>query len=320
MASIRDQRYCEVDLIYRGGEVEVYNTFGVNDCPAQCWDGLTPSEIVRLMREEGKSDVIAAVLNGPRYWTIDAVEAGSEPPEPTRIGCFSGRLVASIPLEGAPPPVYTEQAINRTTTYTFLAHTQMFFLTNPQGERYIMQSYSQQVDPSLTLAQLPSIGDILQLPDGWKYQVGSCDRDLTVSTIGNQAIILQDNLENTYQKLDTSQTNFNPEVCLASSPQERISRVESVLLPLEREFQLDIDVSAADNGGRRSSTGPQTSVWLTGAAIVLILIAMFIVLIWLFWLFSPGAFLSTAPRGPPDLVDAVGIYAYHYANGSMPVL
>jgi hypothetical protein len=65
---LRDVRYCEVIPVTREGHTLtswVYNTLGLNDCPAAEWDALTEEEV----NEEYGS--IAAKLNGPRYWVID---------------------------------------------------------------------------------------------------------------------------------------------------------------------------------------------------------------------------------------------------------
>ena len=59
------KRYGEVLLVAvgeSGPEAAVYNTFPLNDCPAQLWDKLD-AEV--LAKENG---AVAALLNGPRYW------------------------------------------------------------------------------------------------------------------------------------------------------------------------------------------------------------------------------------------------------------
>ena len=62
-----------------------------------------------------------------------------------------------------------------------------------------MQTYSQQVDPKLTEADLTSLGKRLSLPPGWHYEAHLLDQDETLQTSG-VAYILQDNLKNSYQR------------------------------------------------------------------------------------------------------------------------
>ncbi len=67
---MRGERYCEV-LIVRpvDGRItaDVYNTWPLNDCPAEEWDRLDATQIAS---DHGAP---AAVLNGPRYWLMDHI-------------------------------------------------------------------------------------------------------------------------------------------------------------------------------------------------------------------------------------------------------
>jgi hypothetical protein len=61
-----------------------------------------------------------------------------------------------------------------------------------------MQSYSQQVDPSLSLRTLPDIGPDLQLPEGWSYAARTLTEDLTLTAAGSTEIV-NDVYKNTYE-------------------------------------------------------------------------------------------------------------------------
>jgi hypothetical protein len=76
----------------------------------------------------------------------------------------------------------------------------VFILDDPEGNPWVMQAYSQIVDPSLTYEQLEKLGEKLKLAPGWKYRVAVLDRDLTIKAINGDAWIVQDDLENTYDK------------------------------------------------------------------------------------------------------------------------
>lgn len=60
-----------------GPEATVYNTFPLNDCPADLWDALDADA---LAREYGAA---AALLNGPRYWLMSGIEKQAGAPQPT---------------------------------------------------------------------------------------------------------------------------------------------------------------------------------------------------------------------------------------------
>jgi hypothetical protein len=72
LAPLRDARYGEILLITSNqGQLTaaVYNTTGLNDCPAAKWQSLDAG---KLARDFG---VPAVHLNGPRYWTLDQIAA-----------------------------------------------------------------------------------------------------------------------------------------------------------------------------------------------------------------------------------------------------
>ena len=74
----------------------------------------------------------------------------------------------------------------------------MFELVAPDGRTYVMRSYSQIVDPKLTLAQLPTLGRRLHLPKGWRYRTARLRCRLVLRAKG-KATITQDELQDTYQ-------------------------------------------------------------------------------------------------------------------------
>lgn len=63
-----------------------------------------------------------------------------------------------------------------------------------------------QLDPSLTLDELPSLAQTLTLPAGWQFGTQTLDEQLNLAT-GGTAYVVNDNVANSYQKrtdLDTT--------------------------------------------------------------------------------------------------------------------
>jgi haloalkane dehalogenase len=58
------------------------------------------------------------------------------------------------------------------------------------------------VDPALTQDDLSALGDRLDLSEGWRYRVRELDEDFTVLTVRGLAHVIQDDLKNTYQRVD----------------------------------------------------------------------------------------------------------------------
>jgi hypothetical protein len=61
-----------------------------------------------------------------------------------------------------------------------------------------MQAYSQIVDPNLNYDDLKTLDKKLKLRQGWKYRVRVLDQDLAIGAIDDKALVVQDDLENTY--------------------------------------------------------------------------------------------------------------------------
>lgn len=94
---------------------------------------------------------------------------------------------------------YVPNPVQRDTIYTYGAGTLVFELTSPEGDVYIMQSYAQIADKTLTIDDLPSLGDTLQLPAGWAYSARMLSLDFPLNS-GGLAMVINDNLYNFYQR------------------------------------------------------------------------------------------------------------------------
>ena len=195
---MRDTRYCEIFTIFLSPSpiAKVNNSYNLNNCRQGWWESLDTGE---LATEAGANLV---TLNGPRYWLMDKVVVY----QPGPLSTFAGkefREVATIDLAKvglAPPPAYTQVKIQRGTKFVFRRDKPAFMLTDPSGRRFVMQSYSQIVDPALTYDQLRGIGDRIGLPDGWSYRLTRPQKDIVLRANG-QATIIQDGLKNTYQRI-----------------------------------------------------------------------------------------------------------------------
>ncbi len=197
-AKLHDARYCEIfELKGRppDAKVIVWNTIGLNHCPARWWDGL---DTKALAAERGDTLVL---LNGPRHWVIDSARGRTG-----KVDSFDGRQlrrVASIPIHSAADLAstpYSERTVDRVNTWHWKKGRRIFELRAPDGHDYVMQSYSQIVDPELGIGKLRKLGDRLDLPQGWRYRVKRLKQPMTLRAKGS-ATILQDDLKNTYQRL-----------------------------------------------------------------------------------------------------------------------
>nr|WP_090338740.1 hypothetical protein [Mycolicibacterium malmesburyense]CRL66719.1 hypothetical protein CPGR_00090 [Mycolicibacterium malmesburyense] len=190
------QRYGEVLLVRAtpsGAEATVYNTFPLNDCPAELWNALDAQAIAE------ENGAVATLLNGPRYWLMSSIgKRGRETLERKSFGGIEMLCQATVKLASMNPAPYQLNRVDRKAVFTFDAGREIYELIDPDGRRWIMQTYSQTVDPSLTLDDLPGLAARLSLPEGWTYQARTLTEPLVVDTATEDACVTQDDLANSY--------------------------------------------------------------------------------------------------------------------------
>lgn len=194
------KRYCEVLLVHpgTGGIVaDVYNTYSLNDCPADAWAALD----MRVVAQQ--EAVPIALRNGPRYWLMDRVDkerVGT--PKTADFGDIAMARIASVvigtSIDTAP---YRTHDVDRRSTFTFAKGRTVHELIGADETRYVMQTWSQQVDPTLTERDLDDLGSRLHLPEGWRYRSRVLRKPLRIVTRDEPAHVLQDDLMNSYSQV-----------------------------------------------------------------------------------------------------------------------
>jgi len=82
--------------------------------------------------------------------------------------------------------------------FNFDAGRPVFELVDPDGRRWVMQTWSQTVDAGLSLDGLHGLATRLTLPDGWSYQARTLTSPLRVDTSTHKAQVTQDDFANSY--------------------------------------------------------------------------------------------------------------------------
>jgi hypothetical protein len=201
LGGLHDARYCEIielDHAPPDATATVWNTIGLNKCPAAWWTAFDAGD---LAKELGAAVV---VLNGPRHFLMDSVTASAG-----RVRSFHGqrlRRVAAIPIDTAAELAqtpYTDRVVDRDNTWRWRRGRRVYELVAPGGDVYVMQAYAQIKEPGLTIGKLRRLGRRLDLPPGWRYRSRVLRRPLAIGANG-RATIVQDELQNTYQLATTT--------------------------------------------------------------------------------------------------------------------
>ncbi len=193
--SLRHQRYCEI-IFSKGKIFEVYSTIGLNDCAQDLWDDTT---VQSVKKETGAFYVY---LNGPRRFIADgAKNTQFIDAESREFSHLAMRKVGVLHLSlrdillGAAP--FRQHRVERQTTWIYASGNRVYELINPAGEVYVMQSYAlsptQQSEKDLMNLRIK-----LNLPQGWQYKTGILQHQTDLKAIHNEAVLVQDNLHNTY--------------------------------------------------------------------------------------------------------------------------
>ena len=187
----------------------VYNTTGFGTCPAAEFAAIDVAQIAA----DTRSDL--AWKNPRRFWMMDALEINIIG-EPEEFGGLKFNFVAEMEMpagfdtdQDQSTQAYRPVQIRRVSTYEFRSGRPVFLLRSPDEITWVMQTFTDHVDPTLTESALPGLGSRLSLPEGWQFTTTTLDRDLTITTNG-LANIVPDNLSNMYQGCLDGVNNFDP--------------------------------------------------------------------------------------------------------------
>jgi hypothetical protein len=201
MTDLSGKRYGEVLLVEvgeSGPQATVYNSFPLNDCPAELWSALDPQAIAA---EHGAA---AALLNGPRYWLMNSIVKQPQGPQETKaFGGIEMIRQATVAMSSMNPASYSVNEVSRNTVFVFNAGEEVYELIDPDGRHWVMQTYSQVADPTLSRADLPGLAGRLTLPEGWSYQPRVLSETLRIDTTTRPAKVTQDDLTNSYSLAET---------------------------------------------------------------------------------------------------------------------
>lgn len=208
LTNLYNKRYCEIFTVTAPNppsfQVDVFNTIGLNDCPADKWAAVDYDEV------KAQTGALGAKPNGPRRWLIDSIEGGKAGEKLTLSG-LDVRHVGVLTVPNLSPDPYTELSIARTTTWLYKKGRNVNYLVSPEGKKYALQAYTTNVDKSLRAKNIPSLATNpgMALPDGWKFKTVKLKKDLRLKAPG-VATIMRDPLEGTYQKFTWPKNFFKP--------------------------------------------------------------------------------------------------------------
>ena len=163
-------------------------------------DSHTKIDPVRLARE---LEVDMCAVNGGRIWLMDETDVqGGDIVDFHGVKMLYGGEMTAAEMMAQMKNPYSPNLIYRNSNWIWHAGTPVHLLREPNGTVWVMQEYTQDVDPSLTLDNLQQVGSKLKnLPQGWTFETKVLTQDLSLDTArcDGWAAIIRDELHCTYQ-------------------------------------------------------------------------------------------------------------------------
>ena len=202
----RGALYCEMMLVRQNEgqlNVDLWGTQGLSYCQQTSVDAL---DLAAISEQYG---AVQASIEGPRIWLVDSTTT-AQPGEHTNVfgeiamsKRFTVQIVPDNTGDDENPP-YVETTVAQSASYTYLHGERIFTLIAPDGAEYVMLSASLAEKADLTIADLPDLRPMMDLPEGWEYVPQILEQDL-ILTVSGEAILVQDELDNTYLKNTASE-------------------------------------------------------------------------------------------------------------------
>jgi len=214
-------RYTEILLIFGNGLTKdvtagVYNTVGLNgaDYSSDNTDSTPAAILDKIDMEKVRNDnkALSTIKNGPRRWTVDhiGVKAGKQRDfQGLRAHWVMWFPIPAALLSGDDNP-YNPMTARRDTSMGINEGSRAYMLNSPDGKMWCMKSMSLIVDPDQKFEELQNLGSRLKLPEGWTFHSPVLEQDLVFMTVNGETQITQDDLGNTYDRIDGSYSNFKP--------------------------------------------------------------------------------------------------------------
>ena len=108
-------------------------------------------------------------------------------------------------------PITRTSPSRRHTHFGFNKGTRISVLDDPDGNPWVMKSFSLITFPDQKFDEISTLGSRLKLPAGWNFRSVVLEQDLilTPDKTGT-AHITQDNFGNTYDRAGGDYSNFKP--------------------------------------------------------------------------------------------------------------
>jgi hypothetical protein len=198
ITDMRNMPFCEIEVLAGFPPVVNFqNTTGASDCPPSKFDAINAKALAKQIRAD------RVFLNPRRHWTMDEAwlyNIGDTHDYDGVKATWMGSTRLWDFLKAARGE-YKPFTTNRASKYLYQKGKPVYLLTPSDGKGvFVMQSWTDYIDKTMTADKVSDLGKILKLPKGWTFTVKTLDQDLTIAPPPPDytAHSLVDNLKNVY--------------------------------------------------------------------------------------------------------------------------
>ena len=218
--NLRNYRYEEIDLFAKDPlkgvlYISTYNTTGQNagedsrdSAPRALAQSVDPKRVAK------EYQALSVWISPPRYWTLDWLSdrVGAVRSFDGLDAAWMGNSLATRPAASSKPgsTAYRTTLVARSAIEGFKKGSRIYLLDDTKGRTWVMVAYTEKDDPGLTIDKLDSLGDVLKLPQGWKFRTAVLDKDLVLEPKAGFTAVTLDDRENIYHLTGPRQSNFVP--------------------------------------------------------------------------------------------------------------
>lgn len=215
--NVRGTQYTEILLVWGNGITKnltagVYNTIGLND-PNKTGNTSPDEMLARLDVDKltKENDALKVLKNGPRLWTVDWVQVNAGMVR--ELDGLQARWVMWFPVPKGfkqGENGYNPMEVLRDTHMGIKAGSPACILDDPEGNAWVMKSADRIFHPEQKISDLQDLGSKIKLPAGWKYRYVILDKELVFQPDNGKGWIVQDDMNNTYDKVGGNYSNYKP--------------------------------------------------------------------------------------------------------------
>lgn len=196
-------------------QVNTLSTQGLGKCPPEDYFKLSPASVIAQLATSPLKPFrvslwgvyhptmdLSNVFINNKYEDLGLLKFSEVSVSTFRfVDLFQNPSMISRYLEGAN---YLPYKSSEDLYYIWNPGSPVYELVDPNGDVYIMTSFTNTLTQSLNIKSLAELGSFLKLPKGWSYRTRVVEKVLEISVIsrmGNFTTRLSDNYQNIYLKL-----------------------------------------------------------------------------------------------------------------------